>query len=192
MDELEWAHFGGISLSREPLASRLIQLAEMLKSLGRRISYDPNYRLLMDARYDRTLERMCHLADVIKVSDEDLCGLFRCSDPAPGVVRLRAWAPQAWLLRTSGEDGATLYRGSKIWQARAPRVEVIDTVGAGDAAMAGLIHSLYRFPDSARPERHLSQAIAAGTAACMSAGADSPTDRITTMLSDLIHPVSLV
>ena len=191
MEELEWAHFGGISLAREPLTSRLIELAEMLKSLGRRISYDPNYRLLMDARYDSTLERMCQLADVIKVSDEDLCGLFRCTDPAPGVAQLRAWAPQAWLLRTSGEDGTTLYRGSNIWQARLPRVEVIDTVGAGDAAMAGLIYSLYSCPDLAGPERHLASAIAAGTAACMSEGAVPPSSQITTALRELIVPSSL-
>ncbi len=50
------------------------------KDEGVRISYDPNYRMSMDPRYDRTLERTCRLADVIKVSDEDLRGLFRSRD----------------------------------------------------------------------------------------------------------------
>jgi sugar/nucleoside kinase (ribokinase family) len=54
--------------------------AQALK--GVRISYDPNFRLLMDARYDATLRRMTELADVVKVSEEDLEGLFRTKDIA--------------------------------------------------------------------------------------------------------------
>jgi fructokinase len=45
-----WVHFGGISLARQPLAGKLAALAEQLKLDGVRISYDPNYRLLMDQR----------------------------------------------------------------------------------------------------------------------------------------------
>ena len=43
--EVRWAHFGGISLARSPLAERLVALAERLKAGGVRISYDPNYRV---------------------------------------------------------------------------------------------------------------------------------------------------
>src|SRR5450830_960185 len=56
--ECKWVHFGGISLAREPLAGKLVALAEQLKQDGVRISYDPNYRLLMDEGYDTTLRRM--------------------------------------------------------------------------------------------------------------------------------------
>ena len=77
----EWAHFGGISLAREPLAGRLVALAGELHAQGMRISYDPNYRNLMQTGYRPVFEAMCRLADVIKLSDEDLAGLMPI-DPA--------------------------------------------------------------------------------------------------------------
>ncbi|MDN3920321.1 carbohydrate kinase family protein [Roseateles violae] len=169
-EAISWAHFGGISLAREPLARRLLAQAESLRADGIRISYDPNFRVLMDERYDATLARMCKLADVIKVSDEDLCGLFRTTDPAVGLRTLRDWNPQAWVMVTRGEHGAELLHGTSSSAARPPAVTVVDTVGAGDASMAGLIVSMMTRTD-APPEAHLAWAMAAGAAACMQAGA---------------------
>ncbi|MDN3919916.1 carbohydrate kinase family protein [Roseateles violae] len=184
---LAWAHFGGLSLAREPLAGRLLALAQALKAQGRSISYDPNYRDAMDTRYDATLERMCRLADLIKVSDEDLCGLFRSPDPRLGLAQISAWNPQAWLLATHGAAGATLYRGTRHWTAAAPPVQVLDTVGAGDAAVAGLLYSLMRQREAA-PARHLAWAVAAGTAACTVAGAGSAPRALVERLDALISP----
>jgi fructokinase len=56
-EALRWAHFGGISLAREPLASNLVALAQQLKAKGVAISYDPNYRNVMDERHAPTLQR---------------------------------------------------------------------------------------------------------------------------------------
>ena len=168
---VRWAHFGGISLNREPLAGRLVELAESLKAQGVTISYDPNYRQGMDNRYDDTLERMSRLADVIKVSDEDLCGLFRSPTAHVGLGQLAVWNPQARLLYTRGAQGATLYKGAQEWSASALAVEVVDTVGAGDAAMAGFIYAcLHELGEEAQ----LRYAMAAGAAACLQAGARSP------------------
>jgi fructokinase len=51
--------------------------------------------------------------------------------------------------------------------------KVVDTVGAGDASVAGLLHSLARHPG--RPlQAHLHAALAAGSAACLQAGATPP------------------
>jgi fructokinase len=127
----------------------------------------------MDARYDDTLERMCRLADVIKVSDEDLRGLFRVADHTLGLAQIAAWNPDAWLLLTRGAAGATLYRGGQQWSAAPPKVAVVDTVGAGDASMAGFLFSLLSAPD-APPAQHLAWAVAAGAAACTCAGASPP------------------
>jgi fructokinase len=170
-DALQWAHFGGISLAREPLAARLLDLAESLKEQGKRISYDPNFRAMaMDARYDATLQGMCRIADVIKVSDEDLCGLFRSPDPGLGLAQITAWNPHALVLLTRGADGASLFHAGVEVQARPPPIAVVDTVGAGDAAMAGLLFSLMRSPN-AQAQLHLRWALAAGAAACQVAGA---------------------
>jgi fructokinase len=171
-----WVHFGGISLAREPLAGNLVALAEQLKSEGVRISYDPNYRLLMDERYDATLRRMTALADVVKVSEEDLAGLFRTNDIAAAFDTLRSWNPAATYLYTKGGDGASLHIGSDSWSLPAPRIEVVDTVGAGDASIAALAWSMMHRAD-ATPLQHLQFSVAAGAAACLGAGASPPSLR---------------
>ena len=185
-DSLQWAHFGGISLARQPLASTLVALAKQLKAQGVSISYDPNYRNLMDERYTPTLEAMASIADVIKVSDDDLSGLF----PGLGVIdafaRLRAMNPAALFLLTRGGQGASLFRGEESVHAMALRVAVVDTVGAGDASIAGLLHSLSRQPARSL-QSHLHAALAAGSAACLQAGATPPTPAAMHQLFELLE-----
>jgi fructokinase len=170
---VEWVHFGGISLAREPLAGKLLRLAEELKLRGVKISYDPNYRALMDARYDATLRRMAGLADVIKVSDEDLRGLLRRDDADAAFDELRAMNPNATYLYTHGERGAQLLHRDLAWHAAPPRIDVVDTVGAGDASIGALLYSVMTRPTQGWDE-HLRCAVAAGAAACLSAGAAPP------------------
>jgi len=173
----KWVHFGGISLAREPLAGKLVALAEQLKHEGGRISYDPNYRMLMDERYDTTLRRMTALADVIKVSEEDLAGLFRTDDIAGAFDTLRSWNPAATYLYTKGADGASLHIGDQSWSQPAPRIAVVDTVGAGDASIAALAWSMMHRID-APPLQHLQFSVAAGAAACLGPGASPPSIQV--------------
>lgn len=172
-DACRWAHFGGISLAREPLAGKLVELAEQLKAAGVRISYDPNFRANMDERYDATLRRMTALADVIKVSDEDLLGLLRTKDADAAFDTLHGWNPGASYLYTKGAAGASLHTPQGAWSLAAPRIEVVDTVGAGDASIASLAWSLMHRPAAGGLE-HLRFAVAGGAAACLAAGATPP------------------
>jgi fructokinase len=172
-DAASWVHFGGISLAREPLAGKLLAMAAELKERGVRISYDPNYRALMDERYAPTLRQMVELADVVKVSDEDLLGLFRCENADTAFAELRAMNPDAAYLYTHGARGAQLLTREAAWQATAPRVEVVDTVGAGDASIGALLYSMMTWPAHGG-EDHLRFAVAAGAAACTAVGATPP------------------
>jgi fructokinase len=174
---VRWANFGCISLARQPLAGRLVELAERLHAKGVRISYDPNFRAVMDEGYDPVLKRMMAIADLVKVSEEDLRGLFRTADEEAGFTRLRAMAPNVPILYTRGEEGAALYVGERIWRAVPPDIEVVDTVGAGDCSLAGLLSSLLHFPDAGW-DVHLRASVAAGTGACLAAGATPPSDEL--------------
>jgi len=184
--DLRWAHFGGISLAREPLASNLVALAEKLKEQGVAISYDPNYRNLMDDRYAPTLRSMAEMADVIKVSDDDLRGLFPGVPLDEALQQLRAAAPSAHCLLTRGGQGASLFHGGQRADARAPAVAVVDTVGAGDASVAGLLHSLARHPERSL-QSHLHAALAAGSAACLQSGATPPPPAAMHQLFELLE-----
>ncbi|KQV51248.1 carbohydrate kinase [Duganella sp. Root336D2] len=187
--DLRWAHFGGISLAREPLASNLVALAEKLKGQGVAISYDPNYRNLMDERYAPTLRSMAELADVIKVSDDDLRGLFPGVALDAALQQLRAAAPSAFCLLTRGGQGASLFHGEQHVDARAPAVAVVDTVGAGDASVAGLLHSFARHPGRSL-QSHLHAALAAGSAACQQSGATPPPPAAMQQLFKLLEGTS--
>ncbi len=148
------------------------------------ISYDPNFRApAMDSRYDDTLAQMCRMADVIKVSDEDLRGLFRVTDHRSGLAQIAAWNPGAWLLLTRGEAGATLYHGVEECSGLPPRIDVVDTVGAGDSALAGLLDSLMRNA-GAPAETHLRAALAAGAAACTAPGFAPPRPALVAALAE--------
>jgi fructokinase len=170
---VSWVHFGGISLARQPLGKRLLALAMELKQLGVKISYDPNFRILMDQAYDATFKAMSQLADVIKVSDEDLAGLFRSEDIDQALKTLISWNPQASILYTRGAGGASLITPNTIVISAAIEINVADTVGAGDASIGGLIYSMMTWPGREAGE-HLRFAIASGAAACMQHGASPP------------------
>ncbi|APA85997.1 carbohydrate kinase [Paraburkholderia sprentiae WSM5005] len=182
MNAVKWAHFGCISLVRQPLGDTLAALAAELRSHGVKISFDPNYRNLMEHGYEPTLRKMAALADLIKVSDEDLRMIFKTRDEAAALAQLRALNPAATVLVTRGPEAAMLLDGAALIEAKPPRVEVVDTVGAGDASIGGLLFSLMSAPRRAWPE-HLAFALAAGAAACGHAGAHAPTlDEVVALL----------
>ncbi|HKY93640.1 MAG TPA: PfkB family carbohydrate kinase, partial [Nevskiaceae bacterium] len=107
-DACEVAHFGCISLVRQPLGMRLEAIAADLKRRGVAISFDPNVRNLMGPDYPALFERMARLADVIKVSDEDLAHIYPDAPPDASLARVRTFAPAATILLTRGARGITL------------------------------------------------------------------------------------
>ena len=127
----------------------------------------------MDANYDPMLLRMASVADLIKVSEQDLRGLFRTDNEAGALLRLRAMNPAAACLYTRGAEGATLSVGEQSWRATPPQFTVVDTVGAGDCSLAGLLCSLMREPGVGW-DVHLRASVVAGTGACLAAGATPP------------------
>jgi fructokinase len=174
LEEAEIVHFGCISLVRQPYAARLVALAERVHAAGKRICFDPNYRNLMEGpEYRGTLARMAHVADYIKVSSEDLACLFPGAGP-DALRELRAFAPRAAILLTDGAAGMRLLAdGREVYQPAFP-VDVVDTVGAGDASMGGWIASLLSAPE-APLEAHVAFAAATAAVVCGRVGAYAPT-----------------
>lgn len=105
------------------------------------VSFDPNIRpALLPARDEvvaRT-ERLVAAADVVKASDEDLAWLFPGEDPLHVLDRWSALGPRL-LVVTRGEAGADALADGRLVHVDAPRTEVADTIGAGDAFMAALL-----------------------------------------------------
>lgn len=169
----ELAHFGCISLVRQPLGEKLVGIAERLKGLGKKISFDPNYRQLMGPDYPALFERMTRISDIIKASDEDLGQIYPALSPEAALARVRELAPAALILYTRGAQGIVLHTPEGHIEQPAFKVRVADTVGAGDACIGGFLASLLGEPAQGLA-RHLRFAAATAAAACMADGAHAP------------------
>jgi fructokinase len=155
------------------LAGRLLALARTAHAAGKRITFDPNWRNLMDDTYRGTFQEMVPLASDIKVSDEDLSQLFPECSPQAALARLHHWNPALRILYTEGAKGLRLITAHQETVQPAFSVEVADTVGAGDASLAGwIVATLGEPPLTPSP---LAFAAATAAAACCKAGAHPPT-----------------
>jgi len=168
----EIAHFGCISLVREPLGACLVDIARRLRRGGCRISFDANYRNLMGPDYPAFFEDMARHADIVKVSDEDLTRIYPGRTVSDSIAALRTLTPGLVLL-TCGSAGMTLWDGHTRIEQPAITVDVVDTVGAGDACIGGFLASLSSAPERALAD-HLRFAAATAAAVCMHAGAYAP------------------
>ncbi|MES2489145.1 MAG: carbohydrate kinase [Pseudomonadota bacterium] len=175
-DACEIAHFGCISLVRQPLGDRLVSIARDLKRRGVRISYDPNYRNVMGPNFSVQFEEMAKLADIIKLSDEDLSQIYPNTSPELSLQRVREISPQANILFTRGASGLALLTSTDSIEQPAFVVTVADTVGAGDASIGGFISSLLLEPTQDL-SHHLRFSAATAAAACTHTGAHAPTHK---------------
>jgi fructokinase len=167
-------HFGGISLMRKPLSVRLVAEANAAKAAGKRIAFDPNFRSIANTPdYPETFRAIASVAAYIKVSDDDMPGLFPGLAPADSLAALRAMAPAAAILLTRGASGMTLFSADETIEQPAFPVKVVDTVGCGDASMGGWMASLLLRP-SAKNAAHLQVSAAAAALAATHAGPYPP------------------
>ncbi|WP_180899257.1 carbohydrate kinase family protein [Martelella soudanensis] len=142
-DDCSAMHFGAISLIPEPCGSTYEALL-MREAEKRVISLDPNIRpsFITDAEKHRArIERMAAKSDILKFSDEDLdwFGLDGSLDD-----KARRWiaAGASLVVITRGSDSAIGYTATEKVEVPSEKVEVVDTVGAGDTFDAGILASL--------------------------------------------------
>jgi fructokinase len=136
-------HTGSLALELEPGAGRIVELLGRIK--GRiTISYDPNVRMARRGPVEAgraAVERVVALADVVKVSSEDLDWLYPGEEPVAAAARWTTAGP-ALVVVTLGGDGAVALRSGEEVRRPSPPVTVVDTVGAGDAFSSGLLGAL--------------------------------------------------
>ena len=140
---LSCLHTGSLALVREPGAAALEPLLEQIRPRAT-VSLDPNVRpLLVDPdRYRERLPHWCRSADLLRLSDEDLSHLLPGARPQEA-ARLLHGHGVPLVVVTLGGDGAFASLGGRPLRVRTPAVDVVDTVGAGDAFMAGFLHALH-------------------------------------------------
>lgn len=139
-------HTGSIAGVLQPGASAVRDF--MLEARGQAtVSYDPNARpsLMGEPHLVRSdIEQLVGLADVVKASDEDIDWLYGAGVAHEEIARLWGQLGPSLVVVTRGADGALVYvsRSQELLEVPGRSVEVVDTVGAGDSFMSGLLSGL--------------------------------------------------
>ncbi|XP_030537646.1 probable fructokinase-6, chloroplastic isoform X2 [Rhodamnia argentea] len=139
-------HYGSISLITEPCKSAHIAAAKAAKDAGVVLSYDPNLRLPLWPSADSAREGIMsiwEIADIIKISEEEISFLTKGEDPYDDAVVRKLYHPNLKLLLvTEGPDGCRYYTKDFSGRVKGLKVDAVDTTGAGDAFVAGILSQL--------------------------------------------------
>lgn len=163
-------HIGSLATVVEPGATRLFGWARKLNSV---IVYDPNVRstVLPDrGKYRKYFEKWAHISTVVKLSEDDLEFLGISIED---VFKLGAQL----VVLTHGERGISGFRSEEEVFVPGIKVDVVDTVGAGDTVGAVIVEGLVRYGGLKGEKLRLVLERAAKAAAitCTRAGACPPT-----------------
>lgn len=142
-------HFGSISLISSPVREATLYAVDCAQQAGKVISYDPNLRLALWPNANTAREGMLlglKYAEIVKVSEEEL--EFLTGTMNPSAVYQHLWHDKLKLvLLTKGAGGCHFMTGMSEGEVPGFNVRAIDTTGAGDAFMAGLLQGIVRTPE---------------------------------------------
>jgi fructokinase len=135
-------HSGSLALVREP-GGRVVEEFLLRASATATICLDPNVRPLLVAPevYRERLPRWCAIADVLRLSEDDL-ELLLPGCPVDRACDVWHAAGARLVVVTLGGRGAIASLDGERITVPAPPTAVVDTVGAGDSFTAGLLHHL--------------------------------------------------
>jgi fructokinase len=142
-------HFGSISLITEPARSATLAAIDEARRAGALVSYDPNLRLNLwptpRAAY-QAIRRTLPFADIVKVNEDELAFLTGTRGVARGLAAMAAMGPRL-VVATLGAEGCAYRSSSGGGKVGGFPARVVDTTGAGDAFVAGLLCGLLSSPD---------------------------------------------
>ena len=178
-------HVGSIAAVEARHASGVIDALRMAKTFAT-TSFDPNIRPMVTPDRESVLEqveRQVALASIVKASDEDLEWLYPGRDPEESIAHWATLGP-LFAVATRGAKGAVAFLKGERLLAPAPKVDVVDTVGAGDSFMSALLAAMHEdgalgagapAPDSPRLAKWLKFAANASAITCGRKGSNPPT-----------------
>lgn len=184
-DDMCAIHLGSLAMVREPCGTALRKLMDR-EHPRRLVSFDPNVRpaqITDPSAYRHKFRQWLSRVDLLKLSQADLGYI------APGVPEreaVRDWLSQGpkVIVVTLGREGARGYTDSVTVEVKARPVEVVDSVGAGDAFTAAFLAALHHLGfltkeklttmDGYALERALRFAARAAEVTCTRMGADPP------------------
>ncbi|RKD31776.1 aminoimidazole riboside kinase [Thermohalobacter berrensis] len=137
-------HFGSISMIDEPAKSATKKAVELARKENMIVSYDPNLRLSLwksKEQAKETIISMLDKCDVLKISEEELEFITCEKDIENGIKKIEKYdIPLIFI--TMGDKGSYFKFKDEIIKVPAMKVETVDTTGAGDAFVSGILYCL--------------------------------------------------
>lgn len=135
-------HTGSLALLLPPGAEVIAETLRRARA-ATTVSIDPNVRPALGSRerYRRGLDEWAGLADILKLSADDIAFTHPDTDFRELCDRWHSRGCRLVVLTRGGDGAVASLDGDRI-EVAAPRVDVADTIGAGDAFTAGLLHHL--------------------------------------------------
>jgi fructokinase len=140
-ERVDTVFVGTLGLVLEPMASALEAVVDRLSGTGTMVAVDPNCRpdvIEEPAAYRRRLRWILARTHLLKVSEEDVHFLDPDRDAVKATRALLVDGPSVGIL-TRGAEGAVVVTPERDVVVTAPKVEVVDTIGAGDAFAGGFL-----------------------------------------------------
>ena len=142
-DRVSALFIGGISLAPDPCGAAVEALVARVRDRIP-VMIDPNIRpffIQNEAAYRARLDRLIAMADLVKLSGDDLEWLTPGASHDQAAAAILTRGPRV-VFQTGGSAGARAHWSGDILNAKAVRVEVADTIGAGDTFNAGVLAAL--------------------------------------------------
>ncbi len=184
-DHADHLHIGSFSATDGALGAAA--LAALKGAAGRATtSYDPNIRPFVVPPRAETVplvEERVTLSTYVKASEEDFDWLYPGTPPSEAAARWAGMGPRL-VVMTRGGGGAEAFFGRGRMVQPAPTIDIVDTVGAGDSFMSGLLAAMAdsgalgarsQVPSESEIGGWLIFAIAAAAITCTRQGAQPPT-----------------
>lgn len=144
----EWLHCCSIALINEPSRSTTFEAIRRIKQAGGFFSFDPNLRESLWASLDemkQVVNCVVALADVLKFSEEELTLLTDSDNLDVATAKITAQYPEKLIIITLGKDGAVYHLNGKSEIVAGKALQPVDTTGAGDAFVSGLLAGLSQY-----------------------------------------------
>lgn len=146
----DFLHCCSIALIHEPSRSTTIEAIRRIKGAGGFFSFDPNLRDSLWPSLEEmktVVNQVVAMADILKFSEEELTLLTNTTTLEEATHVITAQYPEKLIIVTLGKDGAVYYFNGKSQLVPGKALQPVDTTGAGDAFVSGLLAGLSEVSD---------------------------------------------
>lgn len=143
----KYFHFGSVSLTNEPSKTTILNTVKKAKNSGCIISYDPNLRLQLwksEVTAKENILDAMNYTDILKISEEEAEFLFDEKDYKKVCEIINKKYNLPIIIVTLADKGCYALINNKVYTSKAYKLNTIDTTGAGDSFLAGVLYNLIK------------------------------------------------